>query len=145
MTETTTPTRISLTSAGKIWIRIRSCFVIIAAVLAARAPASDRELTVAVSLDIPPYVMNNASRGAEVEIMRRALPNYKLKWLQMDYQSLESAVSGKKADIAMSVQTRKPNVFYSVDYIGFANFAISKKADKLRIERVADLKDQVGS
>jgi polar amino acid transport system substrate-binding protein len=110
--------------------------------LVARANASDRALTVAVSLDIPPYVMNNASRGAEVDIMRRALPNYKMKWLQMDYQSLETAVSDRKADIGMSVQTRQPNVFYSVDYIGFANFAISKKADNLKIEQVADLKDR---
>jgi len=101
--------------------------------------AGDHAFTVAVSLDIPPYVMNHASRGVEVYLMHRALPNYKMKWLQMDYQSLESAVSDKKADIAMSVQTRQPNVFYSADYIGFANFAISKKADGLKIEHVAHL------
>lgn len=107
--------------------------------LGTEATAADHALTIAVSLDIPPYVMNHASRGVEVYIMHMALPNYKVKWIQMDYQALETAVSDKKADIAMSVQTRKPNVFYSDDYIGFANFAISKKADSLTIEHVADL------
>ena len=83
--------------------------------------------------------MDHANRGVEVYIMHMGLPNYKMKWVQMDYQSLETAVSDGKADIAMSVRTQKPNVFYSADYIGFANFAISKKADNLTIEHVADL------
>jgi polar amino acid transport system substrate-binding protein len=107
------------------------------------AIAADQSLTVAVSLDIPPYVMANATRGAEVDIMRQALPDYKLKWLQMDYQALEFAVSDKKADVAMSVQTQKENVYYSADYIGFVNFAISKKVDRLKIQNVADLKGRL--
>jgi len=99
-----------------------------------------RPLTVAVSLDIPPYVMANATRGFEVDFMRGALSNYSLKWLQMDYLALESAVSEKKADVAMSVQGNKANTFYSVDYVGFINFAITRKSDNLRIGCVADLK-----
>ena len=108
--------------------------------LASGAIAADKPLTVAVSLDIPPYVMSNATGGVEVDILRRALPDHQLKWIQMDYSALESAVSDKKADVAMSVQQHREGVFYSVDYIGFANFAISKKSDKLKIEHVADLK-----
>jgi len=102
--------------------------------------AADRSLTVAVSLDIPPYVMATATRGAEVDLMRRALPDYTLHWLQMDYDGLETAVSGKKADVAMSVQEHRKGVYYSVDYIGFANFAISRKSDQLKLKSVADLR-----
>ena len=108
--------------------------------LASGAIAADKPLTVAVSLDIPPYVMTNATGGVEVDILRRALPGHELKWIQMDYAALESAVPDKKADLAMSVQEHKDGVFYSVDYIGFANFAISKKRDKLKIEHIADMK-----
>lgn len=102
--------------------------------------ASAQPITVAVSLDIPPYVMDHARRGVEVYLLHMALPNYHMKWAQMDYDALESAVSEKRADIALSVRTQKPNVYYSADYIGFANFAISKKADGLTIKHVADLK-----
>ncbi len=98
------------------------------------------DLTVAVSLDIPPYVMDKAASGFEVDFMRRALAGRNLNWLQMDYRALETAVSEKKADVAMSVQGAQPNTFYSEDYVGFVNFAISKKSDKLRIATVADMK-----
>ena len=117
-----------------------SAITVAGTLLGSTANGASHPFTVAVSLDIPPYVMDHAKRGVEVYLMHRALPNYQLKWVQMDYQALETAVSDKKADIAMSVQTQKPGVFYSADYIGFANFAISKKADNLAIEHIADLK-----
>lgn len=90
-----------------------SWIAIACTLLGTEATAADHVLTIAVSLDIPPYVMNHANRGVEVYIMHMALPNYKVKWMQMDYQALETAVSDEKADIAVSVQTRKPDVFYS--------------------------------
>jgi polar amino acid transport system substrate-binding protein len=102
--------------------------------------AADKPLIVAVSLDIPPYVMEDATKGVEVDLIRRALPDQILKLIQLDYSALEPAVSDKKADVAMSVREHREGEFYSADYIGFANSAISKKADKLKITNVADLK-----
>ena len=125
-----------------VWSSVKTLSAIAAAcsLLGARVNAADHALTVAVSLDIPPYVMANATRGTEVYIMHLALPNYRMKWVQMDYDALETAVLEKKADIAMSVREHREGVYYSADYIGFANFAISKKADGLKIDQVADLK-----
>ena len=97
-------------------------------------------LTVAVSLDIPPYVMDAAAGGFEIELMRRLLPDHTLRWRQMDYQALETAVTEKKVEVSMSVRAEKPGTFYSADYIGFKNFAISKKSESLKIETVGDLK-----
>ncbi len=102
--------------------------------------APTRPLTVAVSFDIPPYVMGKAMSGFEVELMSRLLSTYALKWLQTDYLGLESAVPDKKAEVAMSVQGGKAGVFYSADYIGFVNVAISKQVKKLNVERIQDLK-----
>lgn len=124
----------------------RSCMGILAGMIAplmlltSSLNAAARPFTVAVSLDIPPYVMDHARRGAEVYLMHMAFPNYRIKWVQMNYHALESAVSDKKAEVAMSVRTHQPGVYYSADYIGFANFAITKKADGLKIKHVADLK-----
>lgn len=42
--------------------------------LISSALAADKPLIVAVSLDIPPYVMEHATKGGEVDLIRRALP-----------------------------------------------------------------------
>ncbi len=103
------------------------------------ANAADQPLTVAVSLDIPPYVMSNATTGIQVDIVRQTLAGRSLKWVQMDYDALESAVPDKKADVAMSVHEDRQGVYYSTDYIGFVNVAISRKADHLAIKDIASL------
>jgi len=118
----------------------RIAAVALVSLLGACAGQQPQTLTVAVSLDIPPYVMSKATRGVEVEILQKALPGYQVSRVQMDYEALESAVSDKKADVAMSVQTEQPGVSYSQEYIGFVNFAISKASDHFLITSVADLK-----
>jgi polar amino acid transport system substrate-binding protein len=120
--------------------RIVTGMIVSVVLMGANVIATDQSLTMAVSLDIPPYVMTNATSGVELDLMRRALPDFEMKWRQMDYQALESAISDKKVDAAMSVREHRPGVFYSLDYIGFVNFAISKKADHLHIASVVDLK-----
>lgn len=82
------------------------------------ALAADKPLIVAVSLDIPPYVMEHATKGVEVDLIRRALPDHTLKLIPLDYSALEPAVSDKKADVAMSVREHREGEFYSADYIG---------------------------
>jgi len=97
------------------------------------------ELTVAISLDIPPYVMNNASTGLEVEIVRQALAQYDLRFVQLPYGELQSAVARQLADVSVGVEATEDSGFYSVDFITFANYAISKKADQLTISKEEDL------
>jgi len=98
-------------------------------------------LQVAISLDIPPYVMDNASRGFEVDIVRQALEDYHLHFIQIPYVELQTAVQQKRVDVAIGVQQDNDDVHYSVDFITFANYAISKKAEGLHIGRVADLRN----
>jgi polar amino acid transport system substrate-binding protein len=97
------------------------------------------ELVVAISPDIPPYVMEEASRGLELEIVRGALPDHRLTFLQIPYEALQSAIVDGLADVAVGVQQADDGAYYSDDFITFANVAISKRADNLTIERIADL------
>lgn len=99
-----------------------------------------KTLTVAISLDIPPYVMNNASSGLEVEIVRQALAEHELLFVQLPYGELQSAVAQQRADISVGVEADEDGGFYSVDFITFANYAISKKSDNLTINQENDLK-----
>jgi polar amino acid transport system substrate-binding protein len=106
-----------------------------------RALAAEPELRVGVQPDIPPYIMEKATKGLEVDILRRALADYTLHFTQLSYKELQTAVREGKADVAANVQPKDNGVFYSRDFLTFANYAISKKADGLKIDRVADLKN----
>ena len=59
----------------------------------------------------------------------------------MPKDELQTAVQQKLADVSVNVQSAEDGVFYSNDSISFANYAISKKANGLKINRVADLKN----
>ncbi len=103
--------------------------------LAAEKP----ELVVAISLDMPPYVMDKAAGGLEVEIARSALQDYDLRFVQIPYRELKTALKQKRADVSLGVDEGDKDIYYSNDFITFANYAISKKADGFRIDSVADL------
>ena len=103
--------------------------------------ATKPEIVVAISLDIPPYVMKKATSGLEVDIVRYALKDYTLRFIQLPYEELQTAVSRKRADVSVGVQISDDGAFYSADFITFANYAISKKADGLKIDSISDLKN----
>lgn len=101
------------------------------------------QLNVAISTDIAPYVMKNGTTGIEVDIATQALPGYKLNFIQMPYDKLQSAVAEDQADMALGVQKFKDveGIFYSDNFIDFVNAAITKKSAGMKIEKVADLAD----
>ncbi len=107
----------------------------------AESQADLPELQVAIALDMPPYVMKQATSGLEVDIIRRALMNYSVRFVQIPYKQLQTAVQKKRADVSVGVQFDHSRVFYSDDFVTFANVAISKKADAVEVNGVDDLKD----
>lgn len=105
-----------------------------------QASAAKPELTVAIAPDIPPYIMDKAATGIEVDILRQALPDQAFKFKQLPYDALLTAVPERRADIALSVERfGDDGVFYSDDYVSFANVAAVKKTAALKIDSIADL------
>jgi len=96
-------------------------------------------LTAAISPDIPPYVIDGAKAGIEVDIVRAALPGYDIRFAQMPYDDIQSAIAGKGADIEVSVRRENDGTFHSDDFITFLNVAVSRKSAGLKIDKVADL------
>ena len=126
-------------------LRILNRFVVLALLLLVgfglRASAAAKpELLVAVSPDIPPYVMGRASSGLEIDIARQALRDYSLRFIQLPYAELQTAVQKRRADVSVGVQPDDNDIHYSADVVTFVNYAISKKADGFRIGSVADLR-----
>lgn len=103
--------------------------------------AAKPDLSVAISIDMPPYVMGNATSGLQVDIVSAALADYTVHFVQMPYGELQTAVQQKRADVSVGVLVDDSGVFYSHNFITFANVAISKKSTEWKIERVADLKN----
>ena len=98
------------------------------------------KLTVAISPDLPPYVLKKADGGLEVDLLRQALPDHTLHFIQMPYAELQTAVPSKRADVSVGVQQfSNDGVFYSDDFVTFENAAIAKKAAGLKIDSIADL------
>ncbi len=103
-------------------------------------PVTQRPLRVAISLDIPPYVIDRATSGIEVDLVREALPGKPIQFIQMPYHALQAAVPEGRADVAVAVlKFSDDGVFYSKEFIAFHNAAITRKSAGLEIDRVADL------
>jgi polar amino acid transport system substrate-binding protein len=116
--------------------------VLAASVIGHRAVAAAPELVVAISVNLPPYVMQKATKGIEVDLLHAALPDRTLRFVQMPYKELETAVPQQRAEAAVAVQLTEVGVFYSKPFITFTNVAITKKAAGLQIDSVADLKNR---
>jgi polar amino acid transport system substrate-binding protein len=98
------------------------------------------QVIIAFSPDIPPYVTHKATQGLQVDIVRDALSQETLHVVQLPYKQLQTAIQEKQADVTVCVQPINKGVLYSNDFITFQNYAISKKADDLKINRISDLK-----
>lgn len=121
----------------------RLSLILLNSVLITQAAHADKpELTTAISLDIPPYVMRTASTGLEVDIIRRALPDHALTFTQMPYADLQTAVQRGRADVSVAVrQNGDDTVSYSEPFITFQNVAASRRSDNLKIDTIDDLGD----
>ncbi|EAQ78690.1 transporter substrate-binding domain-containing protein [Blastopirellula marina] len=104
-----------------------------------QATVDKKSLTVAISPDIPPYVLDKATSGLEVELLRAALPDYELNFVQMPYEALEKAVPEKQAAISVGIRQENDNEFDSHDFIAFSNVAIVKKGAEMQVASVSDL------
>jgi len=98
-------------------------------------------MRVGISYDIPPYIMDKATKGLEVEIIRQAIPKtIEIEFVQMPYNQLEGALAKGTIDAAATVQDRgNTKTYYSEEYITFSNVAVSRKTDGLQIKEIAGL------
>ncbi len=119
--------------------KIVPMFVLAMMVTVNCAPAGKPELVVAIPLDIPPYVMQQASTGLAVDLVNQALASHSLRFVQMPWAELQTAVQRDQAAVSVGVQLGTDDVYYSNNFITFVNYAISKKRDALTIDTISDL------
>ncbi len=100
------------------------------------------ELEIAFSYDIPPFVMNSGTDGLELEIVRKALSyrGHSFRVQQYSYKQLEGAVARLGLDAAAGVRETDDGTYYSDNFIGFENYAITKKGSGIVLKGIEDLK-----
>ncbi len=122
--------------------RIAGCLISISLMTVLAPLARAEELVIAFTLDTPPYVMDHARSGIEIDIVRGALlpQGYTFSVKQMPYGQLPRAVATDGVDAAATVIEADDGTFYSDNYITFHNAAITKRSSGLKLASIADLK-----
>lgn len=100
-------------------------------------------LKIAFGENRPPFVYkeNGRWKGFEMDIVKEAL-KYKGHIIskEVHYPNKRLAEAIKLGyDAAASVQDTGDGLFYSDDFIAYKNYAISKKSDNVKIEKIKDL------
>ncbi|MCO1335035.1 transporter substrate-binding domain-containing protein [Microbulbifer sp. OS29] len=104
------------------------------------AQSGGTPLRVAIAGDAPPYVIDGATSGLEVDIVRQSLPGYALEFVQMGFAETAPALKQGMVQAAVNVMKKKDDgLFYSNDMISFANYAIAKAGAGVKIGSIADL------
>lgn len=122
-----------------------SCFLLLLSAIGLPLCGYADELRVSFNTDKPPFAFTDPAGnivGIEVDVMKEAIQRlgHNMKAIRVSKARLLAAVSNGEAEIAASVQgVDTDNLFFSDDFIHYQNYAISRKASKLNIEKVADL------
>ncbi|WP_286234564.1 substrate-binding periplasmic protein [Thalassotalea sediminis] len=103
-----------------------------------------KELNVAVSQTLPPYVLPESNSGIEIDLFREAmaLKGYEIRPFYVPFARLSTSLKHEKTDVALTLQI-DPNltgVHYSQPYIFYRNVVVSLKKRQLQIDKIEDLK-----
>ena len=117
--------------------------VILATAQQLQEVSGDNVPIVALTYDIPPYIMNEGTGGLETAILTSALDKGtdEFTYLQMSYDEVEIAISRGDADIAMGVtlptdgsyekEDNGISIYYSYPSWPFHNYVFTKTSDNI--------------
>ncbi len=102
-----------------------------------------KEITVAVGLSLPPYVISENNNGIELDILREALKpyGYKINPIYVPLKRVAVEISQKHAQAALTVNENSglKNVFFSDSHIAYQNAVIALKSKNWDITKLSDL------
>ena len=115
-------------------------FVVVLSILS--APAAAKEVTVAVGLSLPPYVIQESNAGMELDVVSQALADagHTIKPLYLPFARVPVAMQDGSADAAITVsESSGIKAAFSDSHITYQNFAISLSKNALKIGKIEDL------
>jgi len=101
------------------------------------------EISIAVGLALPPYVISQSNTGMELDIVREALKvkGHTAKIIYLPFKRVVATVNSGKADAALTVNEGSglKYVHYTNSHITYQNVAIGLKKNKLSVTDVSSL------
>ena len=107
-------------------------------------PATGRDLTIATSSSIPPYVITGQHRGIVVEILQEALlpRGYQIEFIYAPNRRVEHMLEERQVDGVYNLAAESlQNVFYSDAVIDYHNVVITLESFPGKINSLVALKD----
>ena len=124
---------------------VRRLYVLCVLFLAATAMtvSAQNQITAAVGLTLPPYIMQGTDNGVDADIVRSALAaeNYTLKLVYVPFARVAVTLANKSADAAFPINEASgvTGVYYSDSHINYQNVVVAMKSRGLKIQSPADL------
>ena len=122
-----------------------SCLCLLCVAIGLPLLSKADELRVSFNTDKPPFAFVDQAgniTGIEVDVMREAIQRagHSMKAMRVSKARLLATVTSAEAEIAASVQgVDTEDLYFSDDFIHYQNYAISRKASKLSIDKITDL------
>ncbi|MBB3060172.1 substrate-binding periplasmic protein [Microbulbifer rhizosphaerae] len=100
-------------------------------------------VVVGFGIDKPPFVIGSSKKGLEIDIFREALAykGHTLEVVHLPNKRLQKALLTIQGIDAVATVRQVPGdgLYYVDDFVYFDNYAISRKKDNLKINKVSDL------
>lgn len=105
---------------------------------------SPKQITLAVGISKPPYVLEGAKSGIEIEWVSQILNSagFSVKYIEIPTSRSIKMLEAGHVDGVMTVKKgliESGKYFFSDEYISYKNFAITLKKQKLKVNLIADL------
>lgn len=101
-----------------------------------------KDITVAVGLSLPPYVIKSQDKGIEIDIIRKVMKDagHNVSFVFVPFSKIQDAVTSGKADAGLTLwQNDSTGLNYSIPYITYQNVAIGLKSKNLSVSGISDL------
>lgn len=103
-----------------------------------------KQITLAVGISKPPYILDKAKRGIEIEWVSQILNSagFSVRYIELPTSRSIKMLEAGHVDGVMTIKKGLIDggkYFFSDEYISYKNFAITLKKQKLKVNRIDDL------
>ncbi|GAB2691768.1 hypothetical protein GCM10027170_24420 [Aliiglaciecola aliphaticivorans] len=106
---------------------------------------AQQSLFVAIGWDKPPYVMNNAKAGFEVELLRDVMQTigYEVQFVQIPYGRSYDIFNMNNIDAVATLSSKRKakQLYLSNAYIQYQNVVVTLASSNIQLDSVADMSE----
>jgi len=121
----------------------RTCLILFLFLVTTSVDAKKKaNLTVLFGMSRPPFIMEDTKTGISINLFRKLSEKlgYSFKHVFSPNRRMNVELKNGSMDVVVEVQKGIVGAYYSDPFIGYRNFAVSRKKDQVKVESYTDLK-----